>query len=162
MKLYELDKYIEKNELLKDVEENRAGIYCISLDKYPVYVGQSKNVYDRLKQHIYNVENAIFMEDEKYKFIYALRMGGMKLTYRVLEYCGIDELDDKEDEYISLCSNPIFNKLTPKGRQKLPTHIRDIIAYFDSVDKCVYDSLELEYNNQYSAYTEYHNGLLNA
>ena len=48
MKLYELDKYIEKNELLKDVEQNRAGIYCILLDKYPVYVGQSKNVYDRL------------------------------------------------------------------------------------------------------------------
>ena len=59
MKLEDLDKFIYEQDLLRDVEE-KAGIYAITIDKRVVYVGQSKNIYQRCRSHIYNIFNAMY------------------------------------------------------------------------------------------------------
>ena len=55
MRLEDLDEFIDDWGLLLDCEQ-RAGIYCITVDMKIVYVGKSKNVQQRCRSHIYNIQ----------------------------------------------------------------------------------------------------------
>lgn len=60
-----------------------------------VYIGQSVDVYRRLKKHIWEIENnngVLYKAFKKY--------GIENFTYELIEECGIDELDEKEVFYI--------------------------------------------------------------
>ena len=66
MKYKELDSFIAENALLKTITNDVSGVYAITIDNYIVYVGQSKNLYRRCAQHIYNIENAMCNKEKKY------------------------------------------------------------------------------------------------
>ena len=117
MKLRDLDCYIAENDLLPGVEE-RSGIYCICLNEVPVYVGQSKNVRYRLSQHIYFIENAIFNQEHKYLLLYSAKIGCMDLSFKVIEYCNQEDLNEREDYWI-LYLKPSLNIITPNGKQDI-------------------------------------------
>lgn len=117
MKLKELDKFIEDNNLLVDIQE-KPGIYAITIDNCIVYVGQSKNIYQRCSQHIYNVENAILNQEKKYLLLLAAKLGGHDIDYKYIEYCDIEDLREREEFHIS-STKPILNILTPEGKHDI-------------------------------------------
>lgn len=75
MKRADLREYILDNGLLESAY-NEPGIYAITIDDYIAYIGQSKDVYRRCAQHIYNIENAAFANTErKYVLLLSARLG---------------------------------------------------------------------------------------
>lgn len=117
MKRDQLQKYIEDNQLLQTCHEY-SGIYAITIDKGVVYVGQSKNVYQRCSQHIYNIENAMFNQEKKYLLLLSAKLGGHNIDCTYLEYCQQDLLTEKENFYIALLQ-PCLNILTPTGKNDI-------------------------------------------
>lgn len=113
MKRQDLDKFIAENQLLQNCAQ-RSGIYAITIDNGVVYVGQSKNIYQRCSQHIYNIENAMFNNEQKYLLLLSAKLGGHKVDCRFIEYCDINELTQKENIYIEWLQ-PCLNIRTPKG-----------------------------------------------
>lgn len=117
MKLEDLDKFIYEQDLLRDVEE-KAGIYAITIDKRVVYVGQSKNIYQRCRSHIYNIFNAMYNKEKKYQLLLSAWLGGHRIDCFQLDYCDIDQLKEKENEWIKIYK-PKLNILTPTGKNDI-------------------------------------------
>lgn len=135
MKYTDLEKFIKKHNLLIECQE-QSGIYAILLDNIPVYIGQSKNVYTRCSQHIYNVENAMFNQEKKYLLLLAAKLGGHHIDCKTMLYCSEDELREWEDKYIEEYA-PCLNILTPTGKQHIEDlKIEDVLNYVkDRKDK---------------------------
>ena len=117
MKLEDLDKFIYEQDLLRDVEE-KAGIYAITIDKRVVYVGQSKNIYQRCRSHIYNIFNAMYNKEKKYQLLLSAWLGGHRIDCFQLDYCDIDQLKEKANEWIKIYK-PKLNILTPTGKNDI-------------------------------------------
>lgn len=127
MRYSEVDKYIQKNGLLKGIEE-KPGIYAITVDNKIVYVGMSKNLYQRCSQHIYNTQNAMFNQEQKYLLLLSAHLGGHNVDCLLLEYCDIELLRVRENWWIE-DQQPILNILTPSGKQDITElKIEDVIA----------------------------------
>lgn len=99
MRLEDLDEFIDDWGLLLDCEP-RAGIYCITVDMKIVYVGKSKNVQQRCRSHIYNIQNAMFNQEKKYLLLLSAFLGGHWVDCFPIQYCDIDCLSELEDRYI--------------------------------------------------------------
>ena len=69
---------------------NKSGIYCIrNIVNNKVYIGKSKNIYNRITQHIYLLRNK--SKDENRYLINAWhKYGEDKFEYFVLEYLELD------------------------------------------------------------------------
>lgn len=117
MKLEDLDKFIYEQDLLRDVED-KPGIYAITIDKRIVYVGQSKNIYQRCRSHIYNIFNAMYNKEKKYQLLLSAWLGGHRVDCFWCEYCDIDQLKEKENEWIEIYK-PKLNILTPTGKNDI-------------------------------------------
>lgn len=127
MKLSELDRFIEKNNLLTKVE-NTSGIYAITIDEHIVYVGQSNNMCTRCRQHIYNTENAILSQEKKYLLLLSAELGGHRVDCHTLECCPEDKLLEVEEYYITKL-NPILNILVNHKRKDISgLKIEDVLA----------------------------------
>lgn len=117
MRRDQLDKYIKDNNLLQSCKEH-SGIYAITIDKGIVYVGKSKNLYQRCSQHIYNTENAILNQEKKYLLLLSAKLGGHSIDCYALEYCDTDMLTEREDYFIEYL-DPCLNILTPTGKNDI-------------------------------------------
>lgn len=117
MKYTEIEQFVKKNNLLQGVEE-KSGIYAITLDNKIVYIGQSKNIYFRCCQHIYNTENATFNKEKKYLLLLAAKLGGHNVDCIPIDYADPDCLTELENLYIEQYS-PMLNILTPHGKQDI-------------------------------------------
>ena len=122
MKYTEIDKFIEKNNLLSSIEKDKSGIYAITIDDGVVYVGQGIDVYKRCSTHIYNIQNAMLNGEHKYLLLLAALLGGHKVDCRIIEYVEPKELTEYEDKYIEEF-NPCLNILTPHGKQDI-SHLK--------------------------------------
>lgn len=131
MKRKDLDNFIKEQGLLKNIN-SCAGIYAITLDGYIVYVGQSKDVYQRCSEHIYKTENAMLIQEKKYLLLLSAKIGGHDIDYKVLEYCKEKDLRTKEDFYIST-HMPALNIDLPDGtRQNIEVlKIGDLLSYIE-------------------------------
>ena len=128
MKRNEITDFVVENELLQDTVLKRSGIYVITIDNCIVYVGQSKNVYERCCQHIYNTQNAILNQEKKYLLLLSAQLGGHKVDCVGVRYCDIDCLDEMENKYIEKYT-PCLNILTPYGQQDISNlKIEDVFA----------------------------------
>lgn len=117
MRLEDLDEFIDDWGLLLDCEQ-RAGIYCITVDMKIVYVGKSKNVQQRCRSHIYNIQNAMFNQEKKYLLLLSAFLGGHWVDCFPIQYCDIDCLSELEDRYIEEF-NPKLNILTQTGKNDI-------------------------------------------
>ena len=93
MKLEDLDEFIDDCGLLEHCEQ-RAGIYCIAVDMKIVYIGKSKNIYQRCRSHIYNIQNAMFNQEKKYLLLLSAVLGGHSVDCFPVQYCDVDCLSE--------------------------------------------------------------------
>lgn len=127
MKYTEIEGYVAANELLQGIGEE-PGIYAITVDEQIVYVGMSKNLYQRCCQHIYHTQNAMLNGEQKYLLLLSAQLGGHNVDCIPLEYCDISVLRELEDRWIEL-ESPILNILTPTGKHDISElKIEDLIA----------------------------------
>ena len=76
-----------------------SGIYCIeNITTHKRYIGQSKNIPYRIKQHLYELRNNKHYNSYLQKAWN--KYGEDDFNFYPLEYCDIDILDDKEKYYI--------------------------------------------------------------
>ena len=127
MKKEQLKQFIKENGLLKHCN-SASGIYCITIDDGVVYVGQSKNILERCSQHIYRIENAVLIKEQKYLLLLSAKLGGHRVDCHYLEYCDNDILTEREDYFIDALE-PCLNILTPSGKQDINgLKIEDVLA----------------------------------
>ena len=107
MKYTQVDKFVKDNNLLQDVEE-KSGIYAITIDNKIAYIGQSKNLYQRCCQHIYNTENAMLNKEKKYLLLLAAKLGGHNVDCLPLVYTEEEELN-KWEVYLIKSLTPQLN-----------------------------------------------------
>lgn len=82
-------------------DELKSGIYCIeNIKTNKKYIGQSIDIKERWKKHIYALKNKRHPNDYLQKAWDKYKEECFK--FYVLEYCEIDELDAKEINYINL------------------------------------------------------------
>lgn len=71
-----------------------AGIYEIFIDNKLVYIGQSKNMLNRIVSHMWEIDYNI--KTNKYIQLRRARDAGHKIRFDVLCYCSEDELNYQE------------------------------------------------------------------
>lgn len=92
---------------------NNSGIYLIAVQKKPedepiiVYVGKSKNMYTRVRQHIRAILEDV-PKERKYQILHNVFVNHYKVKFDVLEYCDESELTNREKEWIG-CLRPSLN-----------------------------------------------------
>ena len=80
------------------LDDRLSGIYCIeNLITHKKYIGQSNNMYIRQGKHINELNKNIHENDYLQKAWN--KYGKDNFNFYVWEYCDIDNLDEKEDEY---------------------------------------------------------------
>ena len=117
MKYTEINKYVKENNLLKDCD-NESGIYAITINNGIVYIGQSKDIYKRCCQHIYNTQNAMLNKEKKYLLLLSAQLGGFDVDCQTICQCEDNQLRGLEDYYIDKYK-PILNIMTPNGIQDI-------------------------------------------
>ena len=76
---------LDKNDL------NKSGIYCIrNIINNKVYIGKSKNIYVRIRQHIYNLNNKS-KDENRYLINSWHKYGEQNFIYFVIEYLELNE-----------------------------------------------------------------------
>ena len=108
MRWKDIDEYIQNNKLLQSIPELTSGVYCITIDTVVVYIGMSKDVKQRCKEHIYNIENAILNGEQKYKLLLAAKLGGHDIGYYLVERSENNKKHEREVYYITTY-HPILN-----------------------------------------------------
>ena len=139
MKRENLEQYIIDNELLQSMPYGKAGIYAITIDFYGkhrvVYVGETTNLYERGAEHIYNTQNAMYLDESKNKKYYLLlsaQLSGFKVDVEKITECNRYELRELEDNWIEYYDPPL-NVLTPMGRRDISNYsLLDVIM--NSID----------------------------
>lgn len=137
-KLYELleqepSKFAEKQKEL--VEQYNipvdkyagAGIYSIGIKDKIVYVGKSKDMLNRICNHIQHIKDET--EGHKYKLLHGIQNRGYTIEFNVLEHCEVDNLDEKEIYWI--------NEIKPYLNSQFP--------YFDKEGKVRWKNRSIKY-----------------
>ena len=112
MKRADLREFIIENKLLKTIPDSGCGIYAITIDGWIAYIGQSKDLYRRCAEHIYNVENAMLSKEKKYLLLLSAKLGGHTIDCHLIEKCDEDDLLKRERLYINEYK-PILNTVVP-------------------------------------------------
>ena len=82
------------------VNDRVSGIYCIeNLTTHKKYIGQSVDVIDRWRKHISELNHGSHHNDYLQKAWD--KYGKDDFNFYVLEYCSVEELNKKEDYYIT-------------------------------------------------------------
>lgn len=93
---------------------NHAGIYCICVNNKVIYVGKSKNMLDRIEQHIHQMMLQ-FPKESKYIVLQGLRERGYSITFEVLEYADAADLKEREAFWINYYM-PTLNTQIPRHK----------------------------------------------
>ena len=114
----------------------KSGIYLIkNIKNNKCYVGQSKNVYNRIKEH----KDTMKTKNENRKFNEELNKYNLEdFEFKVLELCEIKELNEKEKYYSNLYDS-VENGYNANecGKSKVPIENEKIRNTF-YIDKKIY------------------------
>lgn len=93
-----------------------SGIYALLVNNQIVYVGQSKNLAQRIAQHEYELEKRN-PKEKKYQILkQVIHKYQQSVSFQILEQT--DNLNERENYYINEYS-PILNTVTPSGIHRL-------------------------------------------
>lgn len=120
-----------------------SGIYCIeNMINNKKYIGQSKNINDRWYKHKNELNRGV--HDNDYLQKSWNKYGEENFRFYILEYCDIDELDDKERYYIES-----HNTLNRDYGYNLKSGGQDYgVKASEYVGKKISESLKRAYENE--------------
>ena len=99
-----------KNKRIRKSKVPISGIYLLrNKETNETYVGQSKDLNNRYKEHIYHNQSNIDKDIRKY--------GEENFDFIVLDLCDYSELDEKEDYYIRALESDKYGYNRIKGGQ---------------------------------------------
>lgn len=123
----------------------KSGIYKLSAGGH-IYVGSSKNLYDRLMEHrhdlLYHEHSNDFLQKVSDKY------GVQNIEVEILEFCDPSIRIDREREWIKKCSadmnlqDPVTRTLSKESREKLSKSVRKGLA--EGKYKTKFDFEEIE------------------
>lgn len=122
---------------------DKSGIYCIeNIVNNKKYIGQSKHVHERWKKHVYELDCGKHYNDYLQKSWD--KYGKENFKFSVLEYCDIENLDNREIYWISYYSTLDRNKgyNLKSGGQFLKN------IYTDELRRKISKSIKESYSNQ--------------
>lgn len=111
------------------------GIYAITLeDDKVMYVGKSKNVLKRIKQHIEGIDQT------KTKMYWLLnKMESFGVKFWLVEKCDEDELDYLEKFWIKRMK-PVLNTQVPQGCERYINKVESVTdAYVQALENGRWD-----------------------
>lgn len=107
-----------------------SGIYKFTINKH-IYIGSSINLYDRLKQHLWDLKNQKH-HNSTFQNCYN-KYGDKYLTFEVIETCPADILLKREAYYIQLINadinqikDPTNIKMSDISKWRLSTSLKEI------------------------------------
>lgn len=106
--------------------EQQSGIYCIkNIATEKRYVGQSRNIAYRWSKHVYDLNHN--KHDNDYLQKAWNKYGKESFAFEVLEYCSVDDLDEREIYYIDLYHtlDRDYGYNLRSGGQNEGTHLSD-------------------------------------
>ena len=99
-----------------DPERAITGIYAITVNSSIVYIGQAKDVYQRINQHRFNIFNQKQGKENKYEILQSAAQKFQIKFYLVIECDGL-QLNQKELELIKMLK-PCLNSVGNNNRGK--------------------------------------------
>lgn len=105
-----MNKFIIKNKV-----ERLSGIYKITSPTKKVYIGQTINMFDRIKTY-----ERKHCKSQRKLFNSLVRHGVSKHIFEILEYCDVDLLNEKERYYQEL-----YSAISKNGLNLMLTHTED-------------------------------------
>lgn len=118
-----------------------AGIYCIeNLVNHRKYVGQSTNIFDRWRRHIYALNQGSHENDYLQKSW--VKYGQDNFSFSILEKCEETQLNDKERYYIEK-----FNTLNRECGYNLKSGGQDSNFYTDEVKDRIRKGVKASYDD---------------
>ena len=117
------------------------GIYCIeNLVNHKKYIGQSKNISDRWRRHIYALNLGTHENDYLQKSW--AKYGQGRFSFSVLEECGETQLDDKERYYIEK-----YDTINREYGYNLKSGGQDVNSYTDEVKNRIRKGVKASYDD---------------
>lgn len=110
------DLYNQCSQEQKEKYDKKVGIYAIYCDGNLVYIGKSTNLLNRWiahKCHVFCNESKEYNRPMYQELRRAYNLGHA-ISINLLEYCDIEDLETKEDEYIGKYLPPL-NTIIPKA-----------------------------------------------
>ena len=147
------------------------GIYKFTnLINGKIYIGQSRNIERRYKDHLNRAKNNFASNNEYNTLIHkAIRKYGIKnFSFEILEECSIEELNNKEEYWINY-----YNSFSEKGynlnsggnqneqSRKFDDAFIEKIQYLLQNTTKTYDEIHNEYNISTGRISEINTGKLN-
>ena len=132
------------------------GIYCIqTLVNNKVYIGQSVCIENRWSQHLNSLKNG--NNDNRYLQEDWNEYGESSFSFRILEECAKEELDEKESFYISQFHSSLIYNLTDGGRVGFK-HSPELLKLESDIQKKKYeDNPELREQRRVDALKQWSN-----
>lgn len=112
------DRITFKNDWKKQVPSSfdTSGIYCMKINNYIVYIGESCQVRERIVEHLWAIVSAKEgQKDNKYWHLKKAKERGYKIIFTLLEdckKCSEEERMQKENEWITYFNPPLNTKYT--------------------------------------------------
>lgn len=98
-KFAQMEKEIVEEYKIPVEKYSGAGIYSIGIKDKIVYVGKSKDMLNRVCNHIQHIKDET--EGHKYELLHGIQNRGYTIQFNVLEYCEVNSLDEKEIYWIN-------------------------------------------------------------
>lgn len=115
------EKHYALHNKSKEKLMNRSGIYGIWVNDVLVYIGQSKNLFNRFVAHQMNTTEP--QQKEYYRKMYVeLRKAlwaGATIEPRVIEYAAVGQLTAREQHYLSQYQPPLNCMIGGRKKQVL-------------------------------------------
>ena len=134
-------KYKELFEFGQKYNTNGIGIYGIYIDDELVYIGSSSSLYDRVRNHCYQMYLKDGYDDSKYIELHKSLIEGRNISFKVIDD-NITEENRYEVEYQYIEKyKPVLNTIgtirqTPYTATLSPKNAKLIKQYKEQIEKC--------------------------
>lgn len=118
------------------------GIYKIeNLVNHKVYIGQSIHIEKRWQEHCRQSSNTIISQAIK-------KYGKENFSFQILEECKVNQLDEKEQYYITL-----FNSVVPNG-YNVVDYVQGVRRIYNNYDKDIFLQIIADIKNSSETFQE--------
>lgn len=96
------------------------GIYSISIGEKLVYIGKSRNMLNRLANHIFYIQHLEWTKSHKYVVLHYAKQIGHSVSFNVLAYAPLDLDATGMDEWLGQKEGELIREYLPPLNYQIP------------------------------------------